>query len=122
VCLEEVSAGELAVLVPQGHQAAELDGDVVGLALVCILYLCREAWTARTRTARDHSSAQRLMLGACLTCLLSVSSALFVHDVQTRARDGRDGRDGEARQPVRRSLMVTAPGRSPHGFPHGNLE
>ncbi len=33
------AAGELAPLVPQGHQPAQVDGDVVGLALVLILYL-----------------------------------------------------------------------------------
>ena len=38
VCLEEVSAGELAGLVAEGDQAAQVDGDVVGLALVRILY------------------------------------------------------------------------------------
>jgi len=34
------AAGELAGLVAQGDQAAQVDGDVVGLALVRILYLC----------------------------------------------------------------------------------
>jgi len=34
------AAGELAPLVPQGHQPAQVDRDVVGLALVRILYLC----------------------------------------------------------------------------------
>jgi len=33
------AAGELAPLVPQGHQPAQVDRDVVGLALVLILYL-----------------------------------------------------------------------------------
>jgi hypothetical protein len=33
------AAGELARLVPQGDQPAQVDRDVVGLAVVCILYL-----------------------------------------------------------------------------------
>jgi hypothetical protein len=36
----QLAAGELAPLVPQRHQAAQVEGDVVGLALVCVLYLC----------------------------------------------------------------------------------
>jgi hypothetical protein len=43
------AAGELAALVPQAGQAAQVHGDVVGLALVYILYLSWEAWTVRTR-------------------------------------------------------------------------
>jgi hypothetical protein len=34
------AAGELTGLVPERDQAAQVDGDVVGLALVRILYLC----------------------------------------------------------------------------------
>jgi hypothetical protein len=33
------AAGELAMLVPQRDQPAQVEGDVVGLALVRILYL-----------------------------------------------------------------------------------
>jgi hypothetical protein len=33
------AAGELTRLVPQGHQPPQVDRDVVGLAVVCILYL-----------------------------------------------------------------------------------
>jgi hypothetical protein len=33
------AAGVAAALVPQRHQAAQVDRDVVGLALVCVLYL-----------------------------------------------------------------------------------
>jgi hypothetical protein len=50
VCLEEVSAGVLAALVPQRDQAAEMNRDVVGLAVVCVLYLS-EARTTRTTDA-----------------------------------------------------------------------
>ena len=37
------AAGELAPLVPQGHQPAQVDRDVVGLALVRVLYLSAPA-------------------------------------------------------------------------------
>jgi hypothetical protein len=33
------AAGELAVLVAEGDQPSQVDRDVVGLALVCVLYL-----------------------------------------------------------------------------------
>jgi hypothetical protein len=48
--LEEASAGELAALVAQRDQVAEMNRDVVGLALVCILYLS-EARPTRTTDA-----------------------------------------------------------------------
>jgi hypothetical protein len=34
VYLEEVSAGILAVLIPQGDQAPQMEGDLVGLLIV----------------------------------------------------------------------------------------
>lgn len=37
------AAGELAPLVPQGHQAPQVQGDVLGLALVRVLYLSAPA-------------------------------------------------------------------------------
>jgi hypothetical protein len=39
VCLEEAAAGVLASLVAQRDQAAQVDRDVVGLAVVRVLYL-----------------------------------------------------------------------------------
>jgi len=42
------AAGELAPLVPQRHQAAQVDRDVVGLAVVRVLYLSRMALDTRT--------------------------------------------------------------------------
>jgi hypothetical protein len=39
VCLEEVSAGVLATLIAQRDQPPQVDRDVAGLAVVCILYL-----------------------------------------------------------------------------------
>jgi hypothetical protein len=85
------AAGELAPLVPQGHEAAQVHGDVVGLALVCILYLCQEAWTQRMRKARDHSSGQRVTLRACLTCLSHrlCSRMTCRHARETVRRDNR---------------------------------
>ncbi len=85
------AAGELARLVAQGDQAAQVEGDVVGLALVRILYLCREAWTERTREARDHSSGRRVTLRACLTCLSHrlCSRMTCRHARETVRRDNR---------------------------------
>jgi hypothetical protein len=52
------AAGVLARLIPQGDQAPQVEGDVVGLALVRILYLDFQTWTTRTREARNRSSGQ----------------------------------------------------------------
>jgi hypothetical protein len=40
VCLEEVSAGELAVLIPQRDQPPQVQRDLIGLGVVRVLYLC----------------------------------------------------------------------------------
>jgi hypothetical protein len=58
VCLEKVSARMLAVLIPQRDQAAQVHWDVVGLALVRVLYLNLQTCTTRTREARSRSSGQ----------------------------------------------------------------
>jgi hypothetical protein len=52
------ATGVLAVLIPQRDQAPQVEGDVVGLALVRILYLDFQTWTTRTREARNRSSGQ----------------------------------------------------------------
>ncbi len=49
---------ELAPLVPQGHQPPQMDRDVVGLALVCVLYLLLVRWTLRIGRVRDRGSGR----------------------------------------------------------------
>ncbi len=51
------AAGELAGLVPQGDQAAQVEGDVVGLALVRILYLFEKEWTTHHESAKSQLRA-----------------------------------------------------------------
>jgi len=51
------AAGDLAPLVPQGHQAAQVEGDVVGLALVRILYLFQKEWTTHHESAKSQFRA-----------------------------------------------------------------
>ncbi len=59
-CRLVAAAGELAPLVPQGHQEAQVDGDVVGLAVVRILYLSLRAWTTFPRTPRTTAQGSHL--------------------------------------------------------------
>ncbi len=51
------AAGELAVLVSQRDQTAEVDGDVVGLALVRVLYLSEKEWTTHHESAKSQFRA-----------------------------------------------------------------
>jgi hypothetical protein len=57
------AAGELAPLVPQRHQAAQVDGDAVGLAVVRVLYLLLATSTLTHRGLRYRSSGQRCTRG-----------------------------------------------------------
>ena len=52
------AAGELALLIPQRDQAPQVQRDLIGLAVVRVLYLSWMVWTLRPRTPRNHSSGQ----------------------------------------------------------------
>jgi len=60
VCLEEVSAGALAGLVPRRHQSPKVHRDVAGLALVRVLFLLVVRWTFRTGRYDTCCGLQRL--------------------------------------------------------------
>ncbi len=44
-------------MFPQRHQAPQVDGDVVGLALVRILYLFEKEWTTHHESAKSQFRA-----------------------------------------------------------------
>jgi hypothetical protein len=88
VCLEEVSAGELAALVPLRDQAPQVDRDVIGLAVVCILYLFwRHGPPGKHRhEVRHHTCGVTLRARPVVRPVVLCSRV----NVQTRARAGWD--------------------------------
>jgi hypothetical protein len=86
MCLEEAAAGELAGLVPQRDQAPQVDGDVVGLALVRILYLCVQ-W-ARTPSRLACSDSSGLARRIQLVISRSLGGAGAAGGAQARALQG----------------------------------
>ena len=80
------AAGELARLVPQRDQAPQMDGDVVGLALVRILYLCVQ-W-ARTPSRLACSDSSGLARRIQLVISRSLGGAGAAGGAQARALQG----------------------------------
>jgi hypothetical protein len=80
------AAGELARLVPQRDQAPQVQGDVVGLALVRILYLCVQ-W-ARTPSRLACSDSSGLARRIQLVISRSLGGAGAAGGAQARALQG----------------------------------
>jgi hypothetical protein len=89
VCLEEASAGILASLVPQRDQPPQVHGDVVGLALVRVLYLLLVIWTLhREGTEPQLRAASYARLSETYDAAESVPTQLANAD---RRADGAAG-------------------------------